>query len=251
MHSFSDAFVIPNGVREVRNISLLGRWTRLRSFALVLFLAAVAPASAQMGMDLFRRPAITKAIHPVVGKGAEYQTINKRSPDKPDLMELGVVGKDTVDGKDAFWMQFSTFDEKGQPRVGKALVTVDDFQFHKMIMEIPGQGAMEMPMNMSAKSKDDMNARMNDWHSVGSDTITVPAGTFSCEHWRNDKDQSDIWTTDKVTPFGMVKEVRPNQTTVLVKVLDNVTDRITGPVKKFDMQQMMQQMQQQRQQPNQ
>jgi len=30
---------------------------------------------------------------------------------------------------------------------------------------------------------------------------------------------------------------------VLVKVLDNVPDRITGPVKKFDMQEMMQQMQ--------
>jgi hypothetical protein len=35
---------------------------------------------------------------------------------------------------------------------------------------------------------------------------------------------------------------------VLVKVLSDVPDRITGPVKKFDMQQMMQQMQQQRQQ---
>jgi len=47
----------------------------------------------------------------------------------------------------------------------------------------------------------------------------------------------------------MIKEVGPNSSMVLVKVLDNVPDRITGPVKQFDMQQMMQQMQQQRQQP--
>ncbi len=54
-----------------------------------------------------------------------------------------------------------------------------------------------------------MEENMNEWHSVGTESVTVPAGTFSCEHWRNDKSNSDIWTSDKVTPFGMVKEVSP------------------------------------------
>jgi hypothetical protein len=45
----------------------------------------------------------------------------------------------------------------------------------------------------------------------------------------------------------MVKQVGKTQTTVLTKVLNDVPDRITGPVTKFDPQQMMQQMQQQRQ----
>ena len=36
---------------------------------------------------------------------------------------------------------------------------------------------------------------------------------------------------------------------VLVKVLDNYQDKITGPVTKFDMQQMMQQYQQGQQKP--
>jgi hypothetical protein len=96
-----------------------------------------------------------------------------------------------------------------------------------------------------------MNQQLSDWHSVGTDTITVPAGTFSCEHWKNEKDGSEIWTSEKVTPFGMVKQVGKDSTMVLVKVLDNVPDRITGQVKPFDMQQMMQQMQQQRQHPQQ
>ena len=56
-----------------------------------------------------------------------------------------------------------------------------------------------------------------------------------------------IWTSDKVTPFGMVKEARANDTTVLIKILSDYPDRITGPVQKFDMQQLMQQMQQRRQ----
>ena len=55
--------------------------------------------------------------------------------------------------------------------------------------------------------------------------------------------------TDKVSPFGMVKSVNSSgNTDVLVKILDSATDRITGPVKPFDMQQMMQEMQQRRQQ---
>ncbi len=48
----------------------------------------------------------------------------------------------------------------------------------------------------------------------------------------------------------MVKEISGNgNTQVLSKILDNSTDRIAGPVKQFDMQQMMQEMQQHRRQP--
>ena len=38
---------------------------------------AVQPLSAQMGMDMFKRPAITKVFHPVVGKGAAYLDTDK------------------------------------------------------------------------------------------------------------------------------------------------------------------------------
>jgi len=47
----------------------------------------------------------------------------------------------------------------------------------------------------------------------------------------------------------MVKKISGNGSTqVLSKILDNTTDRITGPVKQFDMQQMTQEMRQHRQQ---
>jgi hypothetical protein len=206
-------------------------------------------ARGQMGMDLFKRPSIAKAFHPVVGKGAQYETSKGGGDSHGHTTEIAVVGKENVDGKDGYWMQFANLDSKGQSTVGKSLITMDDFQFHRMIVMVPGQGAMEMPMNMSAKSRERMNENMPDWHSVGTDTVTVPAGTFSCEHWKNEKNGSEAWTSDKVTPFGMVKEVSKDHTMVLVKVLDDVPDRVTGPVKQLDMQQMMQQMQQQRQQP--
>ena len=61
---------------------------------------------------------------------------------------------------------------------------------------------------------------------------------------------SDIWTSHKVSPFGVVKEVSPGQTMVLVKVITDAQDHITGPVQKFDPEEMkrrmMEKMQQQK-----
>jgi hypothetical protein len=219
--------------------------------ALVAALALVAtqPASAQMGMDMFKRPAITKVFHPVVGRGAAYLSTDKDG--KTRNSEISIVGKDSVDGKDGFWMEFVADDHNGKPVVGKALITLGDFQFHRMIVQPAGQQAMELPggaMSMAEPGKAKMEEFSNDWNSVGTETITVPAGTFSCEHWRNNKNNADSWTSDKITPLGLVKETHSGGGMVLIKVLDNATDRITGPIRQFDMQQMMQQLQQQHQQ---
>jgi hypothetical protein len=216
------------------------------AFLAALLLAVAVPAQAQMGMDIFQRPSITKAFHPVVGKGAAYLSTDKDG--KTKTSEITVLAKDSVDGKEGFWMEFYSTDSAGKVLIGKALITLSDFQFQRMIVQPPGQQAMELPMNMANAHRSKIEENLNDWHSVGPDTVTVPAGTFSCEHWRNDKTNADTWISDKVTPFGMVKDSHNGSTEVLTKVLDNATDRITGPVKQFDMQQMIQQMQQQRQQ---
>ena len=210
--------------------------------AFVVALGASGAAAAQMGMDIFKKPSIAKVFHPTVGKGAQYESTAKNGgDDKTRTMEMGVVGKESVDGKDGYWMQFVMTDNKGQNVVGKALITGDDFQFHKMIIQPPGQQAMEMPMNLAGRNRQKIDEGLNDWHSMGTETITVPAGTFSCDHWKNDKDGAEAWTSDKVTPYGLVKQNSKDSSMVLVKVLDNVPDRITGPVKQFDLQQMMQQ----------
>ena len=164
-------------------------------------------------------------------------------------MQMFIVGKESVDGKDGYWMEIVTSGEKDRNFVGKTLFTKDDFQFRRMIMQVSGQPAMEMPFNPNEAKKQNIQDSLNEWHSIGTESVTVPAGTFNCEHWKNDKNNSDVWTSDNVTPFGMVKEAGQNRTMVLTKILTDVSDRITGPVVKFDPQMMMQQMQQQRQQP--
>ncbi len=219
------------------------------AFLAALALATARPAHAQVGMDLFKRPAITKAFHPVVGKGAVYIDAG-RDGKNTRTIEIAVIGKDSIEGQEGFWMQFVSTDDQGKTIVGKSLITPADYQMHRMIFQQQGQPAMELPANMNPARKQQMEENFNDWHSVGTETVTVPAGTFSCDHWRNDKTHTESWTSDKVTPFGMVKSVKANgETELLSKLVDNATDRITGPVKQFDMQQMMQQMQQRRQQP--
>jgi hypothetical protein len=200
---------------------------------------------AQMGMDMFKKPSFTKVFNPVVGKGAEYQTIKTDSKTTPQTTQMFIVGKESVDGKDGYWMEIVTTTEKGGNFVGKMLFTKDDFQFRRMVIQVPGQGAMEMPFNPAQGTKQSLQDTMSEWHSIGTESVTVPAGTFSCEHWKNDKNNSEVWTNDKVTPFGMVKEMSPNNTMVLTKVLTDTPDQITGPVQKFNPQMMMQQRQQQ------
>jgi hypothetical protein len=213
----------------------------VRAIFLALAIAAAQRAHAQMGMDLFKRPAITKAFHPVVGKGAVYADASKDG-NNTRTIEIAVIGKDSFEGQEGFWMQFVSTDDQGKTIVGKSLITPADYQMHRIIFQQQGQPAMELPANMNPARKQQMEENFNDWHSVGTETVTVPAGTFSCDHWRNDKTHAESWTSDKVTPLGIVKSVKANgETELLSKLVDNATDRITGPVKQFDMQQMMQQ----------
>jgi hypothetical protein len=222
-------------------------WYALAMLA-AISLTAASSSQAQMGMDLFKRPSIMKVFHPVVGKGAVYLDTDKDGKTSRTT-EIAVVGKDSFEGKESFWMQFVSTDPQGKTFIGKSLITPGDFQFHRMIIQPPGQQAMEMSPKINIGRKEKIEENAADWHTVGTESVTVPAGTFSCEHWRNEKTHAEIWTSDKITPFGMVKEFSGNgDTQVLSKILDNATDRITGPVKQFDMQQMMQQMQQHPQQ---
>jgi hypothetical protein len=63
-----------------------------------LALALTRPVSAQMGMDIFQRPAITKVFHPVVGKGAVY--VNAAKDGKMTRTnEISIVGNDSFEGK--------------------------------------------------------------------------------------------------------------------------------------------------------
>lgn len=72
---------------------------------------------------------------------------------------------------------------------------------------------------------------------VGTEMVTVPAGTFLCDHYRkkDPKGTADLWISSKVTPYGAVKAIAPLETKELTKLLTNETTQIKGEPRKFEM----------------
>ncbi len=215
--------------------------------AACLCLAIGTIAHAQMGMNLFKKPAISDIFKPVVGNGAVYETEQNQ---KKSTMEMTVVGAEPADGKDAYWLEMGNADQRsGAMAYVKMLVTKDDFQFHRMIIQRPGQTPMENPINPAMRQQSRVNDEMEKWHKVGQETITVPAGTFLCDHWTKDDGKGDVWASSKVSPMSMVKETSPTNSMVLIKVITDAKDHITGTPTKFDPAMMQRQMMEQMQKP--
>ncbi len=213
--------------------------------AAVLVVFAVPLASAQMGM---RGPTQLRGVwNPVVGSGAAYEMQTQNG--MKSGMEFDIVGKDSVGGKDAAWMEMTMSNPRmGGDMVMKYLVTFDgsQMQMSKMIMQMRGGPAMELPDSMTqARKPTQFTDLRNNTDDLGSESVTTPAGTFSCEHYRMKDGSGEAWVSDKVTPFGLVKYQGKTDSMVLTKLVTDAKDKIVGTPVPFDPMKMMQQMPQQ------
>jgi hypothetical protein len=203
----------------------------------------VAPSvNAQLNFGGIKRPNIANIFRPVEGAGAAYEQTS--SEGKKSTLEMSIVGKEMVGATEGYWMEVGHADRNSQElNYAKILVTPSDFAFHKMIFKRPGfDQPMEMDMDNGRSRAESVDKNLEKWHAVGTETITVPAGTFSCEHWTQDDGKGDVWVSSKVSPMGMVKSVQNGDTMVLTKIITGATSHITGTPVKFDPQMMRQQM---------
>jgi len=215
---------------------------KIKQIVIVLAMFGLAlPLAAQMGMG--QRPNLSGIFHPVVGAGAAYEVT--KADGMKNQIEITIVGQEDAGGKPAYWMEMVV----ANPRAGgdmyiKTLVSVSDtgMTSTRMIMQMPGRDPMEMDSTnpagraMGQNSVKDIRDKAE---IVGTETITVPAGTFSCQHYRAKDGSGDGWVSDKVAPWGLVKMQGKDQTIVLTKVITDAKDHITGTPKKFDPMQMM------------
>ncbi|HUA01553.1 MAG TPA: hypothetical protein VMB02_14555 [Candidatus Aquilonibacter sp.] len=203
-----------------------------------LTIAAVT-ASAQMGM---RQRALPGGIfNPVVGSGAAYDIQTSNGPKQS--IEYAIVGKESVDGKDGFWMEWTTTAGGMGEMVMKVLIVPGDTAApQKVIMQMGDRPPMEMPAQgragNSASAPPDIRNLAED---VGTESVTTPAGAFSCEHYRMKDGSGDTWVSSKVPPFGMVKHQGKDSTMVLTKVITDAKDKIVGTPQPFNPMMMMQQ----------
>jgi hypothetical protein len=199
-------------------------------------MALTAVSFSQMGMG--RPPDIPGVFKPVVGSGAAYEIVTKNGT-KTNL-EISIVGQESG----GYWMEVSNQVPQMNGAVYAKELMVrqgDDLIIQRMILQMPGRPPMDvssMPHSVqSQKEKADYRANAQD---MGVESVTTPAGTFSCHHWRDTKDENDYWLSDKVLPWQLVKMTGKNTTSItLVRTITDAKTHITGSP--MSMQELMQQ----------
>jgi hypothetical protein len=213
----------------------------IRSFAATA-VAVLGLAGACWSQGMMRPPNIPGEFKPVVGSGAQYQLTDKKGATHE--WTWAVVGKETVDGQDAYWLEMRSTTAQGGVVMKELMVMQGPSpDIKRMIMQAPGRPPMEMPVSMMhmgmqrAQQSGAAAASHGMGEIVGSESVTVPAGTFDTQHYRStDKGATaDVWASTKVSPYGLVKMTSSDGTSmVLEKVLQNEKSQITGEPQKMD-----------------
>jgi hypothetical protein len=201
-------------------------------------------STAQFGMGM-RPPSIAGVFNPVVGSGASYEVVTKNGTKM--TMDVTVVDKESG----GYWLEMtmripqtngnSRMQMNGPNYIKQLLARQgDDLIIQRVIVQMPGRPPMDvssMPHVMqSQQSKADVRANAQ---NMGTESVTTPAGTFSCQHWRDTKDGEDYWISDKITPWQLVKMAGAQDSVVVGKLISGAKTHITDtPV---SMQEMMQQ----------
>jgi hypothetical protein len=77
-----------------------------------------------------------------------------------------------------------------------------------LVIQMGDSEPMMMPPNMAAM-RGQAFSRPDPKKRVGSEKVTVPAGTFDTQHYRNKGpagETVDVWVSKEVPPFGLVKQ---------------------------------------------
>jgi hypothetical protein len=209
-----------------------------RKFGLLILamLLAGAPLLAQFGGAM---PAFTGVWNPVVGSGAVYEMTGK---DKvPHQMTIAIVGKETFDGKEGFWVEMM-FEERGQPMVIQTLKVKDG----EVVKDV--RSAFQMgdrpPMEMSGMMAGMMGGRgtpapaLADLRTtnehIGMESVTTPTGTMQADHWKKKDGSGEAWLSPAVPPWGLVKSIGKDNTMVVIKVLTDAKSHFNGKPVPFD-----------------
>jgi hypothetical protein len=226
-------FHAPNRRVGGGTMRVVGLWT----VAAIFWLAGPASISAQMGMRSAQLPP--GIFNPVVGAGARYETTD---PDgRKTGMEWSLIGKESVGGKDGYWIEWDISGmSMGNITAKELAVMGDPIVISRVVIQMAGRPPMTLPDEMTANmgiKPEDIRTKADD---LGKESVTVPAGTLSCEHYRMKDGSGDYWVSSRVAPFGLVKDQdKEGRTTLLVKTFTDAKDKIMGTVQPFNPMMMM------------
>jgi len=198
----------------------------------VLCLAQLSYAQFGKGQG----PRFYSEFKPVVGGWSEYQMAAKG--EKPSKMKIAIVSKEG----DAYW--YETVMEGEEKVISKMLVSGNPEAqkgVKRMIVKMGDEPAMEMPVQMMQGSKDQGQPK-GKIIDKGTESIKVPAGTFTAQHMQYQDGETvvDTWVHKDVSPYGMVKSQSKEFEMVLLGYGTGAKTLITETPQKFEMPQMPQ-----------
>ena len=171
--------------------------------------AVASPIAAQNACEVFLEA-------PAVGSWVEYDF---QAQGQAGRSRIAVVGTETRDGRELSWYEMS-FDAGGNSGIMKMLAeggfyhAMAEKKIVEMVVKVAGQPAMKfsgamverMLGQMSSDPASEFGKACEDAERVGSESVTVPAGTFDAVHYRltSGESQGDAWIVEGM-PFGMIK----------------------------------------------
>ncbi len=158
-----------------------------------------------------------KLVNPAVGAWAWYDVKDAASGEHLFLRQA-VVGEAKVDGKNGYWIETEVVPHIGYPIIYKMLLTGpagDPKNIHKVIMRDGTNEAKEMDVDPSAAQPGNLGAAKG--KVVGTEKIETPQGAVEAEHVVAEQDgkKTELWTSEKIPPMGIIKLVSPDGELVL------------------------------------
>jgi hypothetical protein len=116
----------------------------------------------------------------------------------------------------------------------------DQKNIKRLIVKTGNEPAVEMPVEMMQASED--QAEKGKTIDKGTESIKVPAGTFTARHIQYQFEElvEDTWIHKDVSPYGVVKSKSKDFEMVLLGYGTGAKTQITEKPQKFEMPQMPQ-----------
>ena len=199
--------------------------------SLVLTFAFASLVYAQFGR--MSGPRFYTEFKPVVGGWSEYQMTPKG--DSSAKMKLAIVAKEGED----YWYETVLERKQEGKMISKMLVSGnpgDRKNVKRMIIKSGNDPAMEMPVQMMQQGSQSQESK-GKVVDKGTETIKVPAGTFTCQHMQYQDGETvvDAWVAKNISPYGMVKSQAKEFEMVLLGYGAGAKTLITETPKKFEM----------------
>jgi hypothetical protein len=210
------------------------------NWAIALILLISITASAQRFGPTGLAPVDFRGVfNPTVGLGAAYRLEKGDNPLRAEE-EVTIVGSETVDGKQGYWIEFAPL--SNGPHYIKMLVLVDgnNLLTKRMITQSDDKPPVELPLPDTPKTTSFKSPFVTPADNretadkVGTETVTTPAGTFDCDHYRAKDGSWEEWLSPQVGPWGLVKTASRIGTMTLTRIVTNATDHIAGSPKTTD-----------------